>query len=1413
MAYLLENDTKNITEDILKRKEFYEYKIKYDDNDDKHDHNDINIIPRFFIEKMIRDGQYLQFSSYQMFVANYINPNTPYSRLLIKWGTGSGKTIGSLSIAMNFIQYYQKEAGQGITTIGSVFVIGFTKAQYITELLRFPEFGFITRQELDKLKSLRKVAYSGTKFDLENLQEFLMKIRKRLENREGNGFFQFMGYKKLVNMIFYIQDTKINLSSLDEDGIFKAIKDGKITLNQQLLDQFKNSLIICDEIHNTYNSLEKNNWGVALQYILNYHPSVRAVFLSATPINNNPTEIIDLLNLLLPQTFYPNKLRKSDLFESDKQLKRGSLDKIADLSKGRISYLRDVNPLYYPTQKFIGESIPGAPYLKFIRCPMSDFHYNTYKSVYTGSLSPESQYLVDFAIPNPKNDKIGIYQTSEIKKELQYASQQWKDDNKINFRKDRIIGDILRLQNLPKISNKFTEMMKTILNVINNNGGKMFIYHNIIHMSGVLFIQEILLQNNIIGEYDSSTANTLCSICGKPRKDHSQEQLGGGILEGELNSKELFSDDSMNLSATVADKTIGGAKNDNGLMIKHNLTTNSYEVYLKSKDDLIDCVPILEYKICDNILIIQWAFVNMKNTPDEISNVIQVIGKDKPVIIESKPLNAVIENITNKLGFFILSSKNPDDYTYYANSLISKISQSEKSNLISRIKKVINTPCKRGGRSKKSKSSIITSSSTEILKNQHSQKQQPPQKQQNHQHTYMPVRYIIVHSHLEKSYMNTSLEKYNSPDNSDGARIMLLVGGKIIKEAFDIKAVREMMIMGRPDNIPTLIQILGRSVRNGSHSFLPPEERNVNIRIFTSCLPTKSKINGTLIYDLSYEEDKYIKKLQHYKVIQNIEKTLHENAIDAFINKDIIWPKKERHYYKTHKGHSELGPLYFEPNLPKKIVDKTFTLNELNLETFNAFHSNDEINKIIIIIKRLFIEKSSVWIYKDLLYAVRNSNKWFQTKFNVKLIDESLFIIALTRLLWISDNKFTDPIINHVNKQISSIIDKLFDSDDKIIVLPGNQKSIITQVGQYYILFPIDEIANQPIKDIELPYRINKEKEPAVINIKGFLESGQSLIQYSDKRDRFFTKWNNVSIENLETAVCDFGTDFHIAFLEECIEYIFNVWTDSKLKKSFMHSFYFKMLNYYDLRRLVIWGHTLKQYMFKRYATFLNPIDIKIKKNTHQKLENIETKEKDMSTSGLINFLKSSINKSDLHWVSTGLKKQFEDSLEESLKMFDGIYKKTTTKQSKINADVVPVGHFLNYIPKFYHPIDGWFESPSYLDSTENFVENTVIIGYDERSKTGVHIRFKVRNPIQNIKQYKDSRLIEKGSVCASKSKIYLKEIAQKIGIVLKGKINVNNLCNDIRTKLIYLELKERVANTKKKWFYFIYERRPELIL
>ena len=1358
MSYLLENDTKNITEDIIKRKEFYKYKIDndLDDLDKEHDHKKINIIPRFFIEKMIRDKNVLQFASYQMFVNNYINPNTPYTRLLLKHETGTGKTIGSLSIALNFINYYKKESSD-LLDIGSIFIIGFTSAQFKTELLRFPEFGFISNNELYKLKLLKKQAYSGNKFDLEKLQEFLMRIRKRFNNREGNGFFQFKGYKKLVNELFIIKEKDLNLSNLNEDEIFKAINNKKIILNETLLNQFKNSLVICDEIHNTYNSQDKNNWGVALQYILNYHPSIRSVFLSATPINNNPTEIVDLLNLLLPHKWYPNKLYKKDLFENDKQLKKNSLDKISELCKGRISYLRDINPLYFPSKTFIGECIPGASYLKFIRCPMSEFHYNTYKNVFLGTLPPEGQYLVDFAIPNPKDSKIGLYSTNEIKKELSYASQTWKNDNKINFLKNKIVGSALQLENLYKISNKYFMMFKTILDIINNKLGKIFIYHNNIQMSGVLFIQQILLENNIIGEYDNSTENTLCSICGNKRKTHTKEQLGG---------------------ASDGIQNINNKLNNKDMTIKYNFNTELYEVYPnieKQSFNTNNNLPILEFKIIDNFFIILDTFINYKlNECNVICKIIKNLTKDKKIIIESTGMNLNLEKVIKNLGFYILSSKYNRDKVYHTNIIIDK---SDIDDLIYKLQKKLKI---KGGHKKIN-------------------------------HTFMPVRCIVAHSMIDKPSMMRSIEKYNSPDNFDGVRIMILVGGRIIKEAFDIKAVREMMIMGRPDNIPTLIQILGRAVRKNSHVLLPKNERNVNIRIFTSCLPIKNK--KTNQYELSHEENKYIEKLQFYKIIQNIEKTLHENAIDAFINKDIIWTKKERKFYKNNKNHKELGSLYFEPNLPKKILDRKFTLNELNTNTFDVFHSEAEANSIILIIKRLFIEKSTTWVYKDLLYAVKNSKKWFNIEFNAELIDENLFIIALTRLLWSNDNKYVEPIIKRVNNQVNTIIEQLFDYDDKIILLPGNQYSVITQIGEFYILLPINKIDNTPIKDVELPYRINNEKQIHNLNINNYLTSGQNLINFADKQERFYNKWNNVPIEKLEMAVCDFGTDFHIKLLEECIKYIFDIWTNNTIKKSNMHAFYFKMLNYYDLRKLVIWGHTLKPYIFKKYTQYLNPININIKKNTQLKLENIKSKENDMSSSGLLNLLKSSINKSDLNWITSGLKQQFETSLSDSLKLFDGNYKKNSSKNKKVNADIVPVGHLLNYIPKFYTPNDGWFESPEYLNPEEKFVESSIIIGYDERSATGVHIRFKIRNPIQNIKQHKDSRLIEKGSVCSSKSKSYLKEISEKLGIKLKGKINVVNLCNDIRTKLIYLELKERNEKTNKKWFYFIYERRPETII
>jgi hypothetical protein len=325
------------------------------------------------VEQDILDANYLRLHGVQEFIRNYAGPNTTNNRLVMMWDTGVGKTLGAISIAMEFIKYLRAEnerlykAGEDQSRVGSVFIIGFTGSVFKRELMKHPDFGFISREELEQKQKLIKIAELGTQDDQDRLTEFNNMIKKRLTSRRRNGFFKFIGYRELVNHLF-INTKGGDIQALDEGQIFEALKLGTVKINTILMEQFNSSMIICDEIHNVYNSAMKNNWGVALQVILDKYPYLRAVFLSATPFNNSPTEIINLLNLL------GVKLNKADYFNGE-ELKAGALDKLRKYCEGKFSYIRDVDTRYMPKRVIVGEQIDDIPYLRFIRCPMSPFHY------------------------------------------------------------------------------------------------------------------------------------------------------------------------------------------------------------------------------------------------------------------------------------------------------------------------------------------------------------------------------------------------------------------------------------------------------------------------------------------------------------------------------------------------------------------------------------------------------------------------------------------------------------------------------------------------------------------------------------------------------------------------------------------------------------------------------------------------------------------------------------------------------------------------------------------------------------------------------------------------------------------------------------------------------------------------------
>lgn len=1223
------NDRKKFIEDISTRKEYFSLKIDRRKPIDiagiiKNEHIKklkSDIIPKFMLEKEFIQGNFLRLHSYQLFVKNYINPNTTFSRLLMKWETGTGKTIGAISMAMNFINYYKKEYEKGSLQIGSVFIIGFSGSIFKRELLRFPELGFISRSELKRFNHLKKLAVRGTKTDLDKLQEFTIRVKKRFTSRKNNGFFRFYGYKEFVNRIFLPRERNVNIGNMTETEILTGLKTKKIKFNTELLESFQNSLIICDEIHNVYNSVDKNNWGVAVQSVLDNVDSVRAVFLSATPLNNSPTEIIDLMNLLLPSK---NKLKKDDFFSNIKtgEMKKGALDKIKQLSAGRVSFLKDTNPKYFPSKTYMGEKIHGIDYLLFTRSPMSQFHYNTYKQVYTGTLTQDSQYLIDFILPNPEDATsqfdisnkgasktgLGLYQTKKIKAFLPNASQSWKDKYGFDLEDNIIVGDALEMSKLKQYSAKYFCMINHISDAIRKKMGKIFIYHNVVHMSGVLFIQEVLKKNGIISEFDSAANNTLCSKCGIILKKH-------------------------------------------------------------------------------------------------------------------------------------------------------KVSKEE--------------------------------------------------------HDFIAARFVIVHSEIDRTQVNKSIEKYNHPNNAEGHYIMILVGSRMIRESHDIKAVQNLFIMGRPDNISTLIQIIGRGVRNNSHIDLPPDQRNVRVRIFTTCLPIKDKFG----YKKSYEEIKYGEKVESYKIIQKIEKKFHEGAIDIPININKLFDKEGK-----LKSTDPLGPINFTPDFK---IPKNFNTSNIITSTFDVYYKHDEMNYIYASIKRLFIERDPVWTYDQLFDAIKNPPCSWEININTALFDESNFQIALSKLLWTDHRDFTEPILirEDIEKSMDeniydTIIESMTDSNDKVIILPDGQQSVVVQIHEYYCITPLNMDTFKPIIDIEMPYRRISKTSNRTVNIKSYLENKSPTTEYPQRKVKFKQKYQYLELDAMEDAVCDYGADFHQLLIEDSIEYIFNLLTGRNLEiNNEFHEFYFKMIYYYDIIGIIIWADVVKDSLLEKYAQYIDTDvstqskkNLKVPKNTDDK----KTKDK----SDILKILESSINKSGCGWCPLGVQKKYYASLTSSLEL--SRCKPKSLKKCKISAHVLPVGHFIRDVPRFYdveffkkNSISSknsiWIDIPSYINKlSKNWIENDLIIGYDEKSKTGIHVRFKLRSPIQDIKKYKDTRRIEKGSICSSKSKVYLLHLIKELDIEIPKRVNINSLCNAIRTRLIHNELKERKEKSSvKKWFYGYYEKMP----
>ena len=310
---------------------------------------------------------------HQIFLKNYISPDTPYNGILIFHATGVGKTCTAISIAEGF-----KKTLKNINK--KILVISNLEKNFLKELY-------------DPVKEYKKrhpediVQCTGSAYNISNENLFLTKQQKEKELLKlKKSYYQFFGYGKFANYI--IENT--GGWKGDEKNINDKIK-------KFISKEFDDRVIIIDEIQNIKTNRKEElsrNIQPILESIIKYGKNIKLILMSATPMFDRPDEIIYYINLLLLNDGRP-KIDRNEIFNSkDGTLKENADKRLREVFNGYISYMRGEKPFIFPFRIYPKESmIPNAEYYmngqkiennkkikytKLILCNMKNIQSNTY---------------------------------------------------------------------------------------------------------------------------------------------------------------------------------------------------------------------------------------------------------------------------------------------------------------------------------------------------------------------------------------------------------------------------------------------------------------------------------------------------------------------------------------------------------------------------------------------------------------------------------------------------------------------------------------------------------------------------------------------------------------------------------------------------------------------------------------------------------------------------------------------------------------------------------------------------------------------------------------------------------------------------------------------------------------------------
>jgi superfamily II DNA or RNA helicase len=477
--------------------------------------------------KQVRDnacaGRF-QLLSQQNLLSNFINPETPFKGLLIFHNLGSGKTCSAVAICEKF-----KEQVKKYNTKIYILVPGpLNKEGWKDELVKCTRDTY--RKEGD-----------GNIIDKGEKEKALCRAKMAALQ-----YYRIMSYRGFYKKVL---GQKIIQHNKDKDNKKKSYKktdegDYERDLSIDRIDNLNNTIIVVDEAHN----ITGNEYGLALQKIIENSNNLRVLLLSATPMKNLGDDIVEMLNYLRPTN---DPIVREKIFTSDKNytmaIKPNGLEYFKKMAQGYVSYYRGSNPVTFAKQVDMGELPKGILFTPIVRCPMDAFQLKTYTSVKEDTVSAledalerRSAAVANFAFPglDPSKNVVGVFGREGISalrnlmnsnkqllqtkiKEKFFPSDTNPSDIIFETKTRNIGGMIFKQPYLKHFSIKFNECLDNIMQLVEGKKGShtAFVYSNLVK-SGIELFEQVLIQNGCLewnpnGNYQTND-DTLDAITGLP---------------------------------------------------------------------------------------------------------------------------------------------------------------------------------------------------------------------------------------------------------------------------------------------------------------------------------------------------------------------------------------------------------------------------------------------------------------------------------------------------------------------------------------------------------------------------------------------------------------------------------------------------------------------------------------------------------------------------------------------------------------------------------------------------------------------------------------------------------------------------------------------------------------------------------